>query len=220
MNTPPVPTLPGTRLPRMELLRFTSEHLDAVGAWMTPPGVRCWLDFGNGRQELSRRELFLLLTSPRVYARLFRLPGEGAPLGLVCLNNIDDQMGAMEVWVVRDGTVRRTVRNDVAGAIIGVMASGFLDHGRQVANSWVVASNRASIYLHNVVGMRRSGVQRSRHVVDGQRQDRWTYDMTLADFGELYPDVVSEQGRTFRGLQAAPTPALPSTHGAPEAAHD
>ncbi|KFE69492.1 GNAT family protein [Hyalangium minutum] len=206
MSTPQVPLLPGTKFPSVETLPFSLEHLDTVWGWMTPPNVRCWLDFGGGKQELPKRQLYMLLTSPRVCARLFRLPGDTQPLGLVCLNNIDDLMSAMDVWVVRDVSVRRTVRNDVAGAIVSVMATGFLDYGRQVANSWVVASHRASIYLHNVVGMKRSGIQRLRHVMEGRRYDRWTYDMTLADFGEMYPDVPSEKGRTFRTHLPNPTP--------------
>jgi hypothetical protein len=212
MSTQQVPSLPGTKFPWVETLPVGPDHLDTVWGWMTPPSVRCWLDFGGGRQELPKRQLYMMLTSPRVCARLFRLPGDTQPLGIVCLNNIDDLMDAMDVWVVRDVSVRRTVRNDVAGAIVSVMATGFLDYGRQIANSWVVASHRASIYLHKVVGMKRSGIQRSRHVMEGRRYDRWTYDMTLSDFGALYPDVLSEQGRTFR--THIPTP--PSADGNPE----
>ncbi|WP_224360669.1 GNAT family N-acetyltransferase [Hyalangium versicolor] len=193
-----LPRLPGTTWPRVELLPFGPQHLDMVWEWMNPPQVRCWLDFGGGRQDLSKRQLYLMLSNSHVCARLFQLPGDSRPLGLVCMNNIDDLMGSMDVWIVRDLSVMRPIRNSVTSAGARILATGFLDFGRQIATTWVVASNRASIYLHDIIGMRHSGTQRSRHVIDGRRHDRWLYDMTLAEFGQLYPDVPSEQGRTFR----------------------
>lgn len=203
-NTPSTALLPGTELPFVELSAMGAEDFDSVARWIGAERARVWLDLGSGRQELPRRQLYMMLIGQHSHARLFRLPNEPRPLGLVALRDVNDLMGSAEAWVIRDLSVP-SPRNVSAAACVRIFANGFLDLNRHLIHSWHVDCNRTSLRLHELVGMRRAGTLRQRHLIGGQRRDRWLYDMTRDEFGQRYPDVPSERGQTF-GNQATRDP--------------
>lgn len=189
--------IPGTEFPMLELVPLQPSHAGLLHAWVSDPKARDWLDFGGGRQEISKRELFLMVTSARNHARLYRLPGTQAPLGLICLNDATNLMGTAQAWVIR-GVYAHAPLNVTASACILAVATGFLDLGRHVIGSWVVANNYLSIAMHQKIGCTRSGVARQAHRVHGRCHDRLLFDITLEEFARRYPDVPSESGRTAR----------------------
>lgn len=187
----------GTEVPYVELFPVAAEHADLLSAWVSHDEARPWLDLGGGRQELPTRQLYMMLTGPRTHTRLFRLPGEDRPRGLVALLNANDAMGGAELWTVRDLTIPRPRRGLVEGAILRLFATAFLELDRHVIGAWIVETNARSHKLTDGVGMRRCGVQRARHVIDGQRLDRVLYDITRDEFAQAWPTVPSENGHRF-----------------------
>lgn len=199
----PYPRIPGTNLPMLELFAILPEHAELVHGWITDEKARDWLDLGSGRQFLSKRDLYLMLTSARNFARLFRLPGSETPLGLVCLIDVENQMGSAEVWGVR-GVYASGPPNISVAAFLLALANGFLEREREVIGSWVVDGNALSIAMHRQLAMTETGRQRSRHAMQGRRFDRLLFDMTRAEFAERFADVPTVTGRSFSQLGAEP----------------
>ncbi len=189
-----------TDLPMLDLFPVAKEHADLVHEWIHDPRAKCWLDLGGGRQDMSKRDLFLMVTSARNHARLFRLPGQDEPLGLICLNDSVNLMGSAEAWGVR-GVYSGAPANISASAFVLALASGFVDLGREVIGSWVVDCNQFSVAMHLKLGFQETGRMRNRHLMNGRHYDRVLFDMTRSEFAERYPDVPSENGLSIRQLQ-------------------
>lgn len=185
----------------LDLVPVGIQHAETLHDWVSDPKAKEWLDFGGGRQEISKRDLFLMVTSKRNHARLFCLPGDPKPLGLVCLNDATNLMGSAEAWCVR-GVFEDAPVNVTASACVLALATGFIDLGRNVIGSWVVDNNYFSIAMHVKLGCKKSGAARMRHRVNGRHHDRLLFDMTLEEFAQLYPDAPSESGRTFRQIHS------------------
>lgn len=196
-------------MPSVDLSPIHKEHAEMLHAWISDPRTRCWLDFGGGRRDISKRELFLLVTSARTHARLFSLAGEGRPLGLICLNDASNLMGSAEAWCVR-GVYEGGPLNITASAGLLALASGFIDLGRTVIGAWVVDCNYLSIAMHVKVGFKQTGRMRRRHFVNDRLHDRLFFDMTRDEFAERYPDVPAESGRTMRQLQTCADSCVPA----------
>jgi RimJ/RimL family protein N-acetyltransferase len=192
-------TIPGTSLPLLRRDPVLPSDMATVHRWVCDDSARVWLDLGGGRQTLSARELFLLLTSPRHHARLFRAPQGGEPLGLSCLNDVANLMGSAEIWGMR-GPHARGPRHMAAAAMLLMLADGFIDHQRMVIGSWIAEGNVFSIGMHARLGMRQGGRQRARHRIGDVHYDRLLFDMTRDEFARLYPDVAASSGATMRSL--------------------
>jgi RimJ/RimL family protein N-acetyltransferase len=191
--------VPGTDFPNLDVMAVTKEHSALLHRWITDPKAVRWLDLGGGRQSMSERDLFLMITSRRNHARLFCLPDTQKPLMLICLNDVVNLMGSAEAWCVR-GVYEGGPLNVAAAAGVLALANGFVDLEREVICAWVVESNEFSSAVHRKVGFKQTGRIRSRHLMNGRHLDRLLYDITRAEFADLYPDVPAESGRTMRQL--------------------
>jgi RimJ/RimL family protein N-acetyltransferase len=198
----PYAKIPGTDLPMLELFPMRAEHIDLVASWISDEKARCWLDLGGGRQELPKRNLYLKLTDTRNCTRLFRMPGTQTLLGLVCLNDVTNEMGSADVWGVR-GAYASGPANISVAAFLMMLATGFLDLDRHVIASWIVEGNEFSIAMHRRLGLVETGRQRNRHRMNGRQYDRLLFDITRDEFAARFPRVPSESGRTFE--REAPT---------------
>jgi RimJ/RimL family protein N-acetyltransferase len=196
-------TIPGTPLPMLQLVPLDPAHAALVHAWVSNDTARAWLDLGNGRQHMSQRDLYLMLTGPRTWARLFRVPGAGAPLGLVCLNDVHNEMGSAEIWGMRGSYSPADPPNVIAAAFVLGAANGFIEFGRQVIGSWVVEGNALSAGVQRLLGATETGRQRRRHVIGGRRLDRLMFDVTRDEFADRFPAVPGESGRTLREVSHA-----------------
>ena len=192
----------GKSIPFVEIKKVNERDCQSLSSWILDDRVARWMDFGNGKQNISSLQLSMMLMSKRNDARLFNIPYEKEALGITCLMAIDNQMGSSEIWVARNH-LNRNKRNPVyqhatASAVIQTLANAFLDYNLKVVSSWAVECNYHSHNLHETVGMRKAGTLRSHHLIGSKRYDRILYDMTYADFGELYPNIVSQAGNTFQ----------------------
>jgi len=200
-SMPPSDCIPGTNLPMLEFFPVDALTIDAVAGWVADDKARPWLDLGGGRQAMSARELFLMLTAPRNHARLFREPGGDRPLGLVCLNDAVNQMGSAEVWGVR-GSYAGGPRNVSVAAFLLMLATGFVDLDRQVIGSWVVDGNGLSLMMHHRLKLTETGRQRRRHLMNGVLHDRILFDITRDEFAQRFGAVPAESGRTLDSLRS------------------
>lgn len=193
------PRIPGTDLPMLEFFPVETQHADLLWTWINDERAKCWLDLGGGRQDLSRRELFLLLTSARNHARLFRVPGREEPIGLICLNDVTNAMGSADVWGVR-GAYTGVPANVSVSAFLLALATAFVDLERDVVGSWVVDGNLFSVAMHVKLGFREGGRQRARHRMNGMLHDRLLFDLTRSEFAERFAHVPAESGRCLADL--------------------
>lgn len=191
--------IPGTDLPVLELLPIERSHADLVWNWINDPRALCWLDLGGGRQDLSKRELYLMLTSKRNYARVFGVRGQNEPLGVVCLNDVTNVMGSTDVWGVR-GTYGGAPANVSVAALLQMLATAFVDLEREVVGSWIVDGNLFSVAMHVKLGFEQGGRQRRRHLMNGSHHDRLLFDLTRDEFAARFGSVPAESGRTMKGL--------------------
>lgn len=205
--------IPGTDLPRVAFSPVGFEHADMLHEWLSDERVRCWLDFGGGRQDLSKLALYALLTSKRNLARLFHPHGDPTPIGLIVMTDIDNPMGSSEIWGMR-GRYGTAPKHIATSAMLTAVATGFLDQGRDVMGSWLVDGNAPSLQIHRKLGLTETGRQRARHRMNDRLHDRVLFDITRAEFIERFPDVPSESGRTCRsvGWASAAQAAEPCEH--------
>jgi RimJ/RimL family protein N-acetyltransferase len=205
--------IPGTDLPLLRMDPVLPSDMETVHGWISDEKARVWLDLGAGRQSLSQREFFLLLTSPRNHARLFRAPEGGEALGLSCLNDVTNLMGSADIWGMR-GLYARGPRNMAAASMLLMLADGFVDHDRAVIGSWIADGNIFSVGMHERLGMRQTGRQRARHRIGEVYYDRLLFDMTREEFAARYPDVAASSGATMRSrLMGNPVaPCLEPAH--------
>lgn len=205
--------IPGTDLPLLRMDPVLPSDMAAVHRWICDEKARAWLDLGGGRQTLSTRELFLLLTSPRNHARLFRAPEGGEPLGLSCLTDVTNLMGSADIWGMR-GLYARGPRHMAAASMLLMLADGFIDYDRAVIGSWIADGNIFSVGMHERLGMRQTGRQRARHRIGDAYYDRLLFDMTRDEFAARYPDVPASSGATMRSrlLRMPASPRLEPVH--------
>ncbi|MDK2125936.1 GNAT family N-acetyltransferase [Parachitinimonas caeni] len=182
-------------LPDVYFKPLTGDDVALLEQWLEPANVHGWLDFGSGRQKLSRLQLQALVSSKKNWAR-FYCDAEGRPIGFMCMVDIDNPMGSAEVFGLR-GDLQNGPRHITTAAFINALATGFYDLDRSVMSTWVVASNRPSIQVHRKAGLTEVGRLRHRHVMAGERLDRVCFDITREEFGRLHPTAISEQGACY-----------------------
>ena len=193
--------IPGTGYPKVQFTAVQAKDIDMIAGWMENEKIHQWLDMGGGRQLISKMQLHSMLMSQRTCARLFGVPG-GLPIGLICIHDIDNLMGSADMWGLRGVYAKGPSNVATAAALVG-LATGYLDYGREVMRTWVVDGNHRSLLIHRKLGLREVGKARSCHVMNGKRYDRYLFDMTRDEFANLYPEVPSESGKTFRALSRA-----------------
>ncbi len=190
--------IPGTTFPSVQFNTIRAQDIDMIAGWMEDKKIHQWLDMGGGRQVVSKMQLHSMLMSQRTHARLFGMPGS-LSIGLICINDVDNLMGTADMWGLR-GVYEKGPSNIATAAALVGLATGFIDFKREVMRTWVVDGNHRSLLIHRKLGLREVGKARSCHVMDGKRYDRHLFDMTRDEFANLYPDVPSESGTTFRTL--------------------
>ena len=81
-----------------------------------------------------------------------------------------------------------------------MLATAFVDLGREVVGSWIVDGNLFSVAMHVKLGFRECGRQRHRHLMNGRHHDRLLFDLTRSEFAARFGAVPAESGRTMDEL--------------------
>jgi RimJ/RimL family protein N-acetyltransferase len=172
-----------TPSPRITLVPVeTPEMLRLVAGWVSAPENAQWLDFGDGRQRVSAEWLKIAQQRGTLALRVFAA-GDGTPIGVAGLGNINPLCRTATYWVVL-GDKRYGGRGYASLATSRMLGVGFTELGLRAINTWIVEHN-PSIAVARKVRFRPVGRQRQCHVIDGTAYDRLWFDMLASEHEEL-----------------------------------
>jgi RimJ/RimL family protein N-acetyltransferase len=150
-------------------------RLDLVHRWLTAPGNRQWLCFGDSREALSLATLKVMTQRRQHVLRAFT-DERGRPIGVVALGDVQWQSRSATIWCVL-GDKSLAGRGYGTEAMRQGVALGFGECNLASVNTWVVDANVASRRMVERVGFRVIGVQRRCHRLGDRLHDRWLFDI-------------------------------------------
>ncbi len=159
----------------------TPERLRLVAGWLNDPDNAKWLDFGDGRQQVTPEWLKIATQRGTLALRMFEAD-DGTPAGAGALGNINPHFKSATLWVVLGD--KRIVRNGYATrATRSILALGFEELRLHSINTWIVEHN-PSVGVARNVGFRPAGRQRQCHFIDGRAYDRLWFDLLASEHTE------------------------------------
>lgn len=167
----------------MKLLPLdTPERLRLAAGWMAQKENARWLDFGDGRRVPTPEWLRIVTQRPADVLRLFTGEGDGTPIGIVGLSEVDRGFRTGRIWVVT-GDKSWRARGHATRAASLLLTLGFDTLGLNAINTWIVEGN-PSVRIAERLGFRPIGRQRQCHWIDGQARDRLWFDLLAAEHRE------------------------------------
>ena len=160
------------------------EHYDLVAAWLSKKENYQWLDFGDGRQMVTREWLKISVQRRTQVLRLFTTDVENVPIGVVGLSNINPHFKTANLWVVL-GDKSRAGQGYASRAVSGMLTLGFTELDLHAINTWIVEHN-PSIRVAERVKFRPMGRQRQCHYIDGRVYDRLWFDLLAPEHLESW----------------------------------
>jgi RimJ/RimL family protein N-acetyltransferase len=157
----------------------TPERLHLISHWLAQKENYQWLDFGDGRQQVSPEWLKIAMQRRTQVLRLFTSDGEGAPLGVVALGQLNPAFRTANLWVVL-GEKASAGRGYATRAVSAMLTHAFTELGLHAVNTWIVEHN-PSVRVAEKVGFRPMGRQRHCHYIDGRAYDRLWYDKLASE---------------------------------------
>lgn len=180
----------------------SAADFELAAAWLQRKENNQWLDFGNGRAHITPAVLRIMAQRDTHFIRLYTLPGDDTPIGIVALNDVDRHRRTGTLWGVA-GEKSFRCRGWAQFAASRFLKLAFQELGLHSVNTWIVAHNpsqRAAVRL----GFRYVGRQRQCHFIDGQACDRLLFDMLAGELRELeHPAQWASPGRDHAGPQAS-----------------
>lgn len=164
----------------MHLEELSNDHLDLASDWMSRKENYQWLDFGAGRQVLSRSAIALMRSRDLHVLRLFAPAAGERPVGIVALSNVAETFGSATLWYVL-GDKGRQGRGHTTRAVAAMLDLAFGPLGLRSVNAWAVAGNAGSIKVLERNRFTLLGIQRCCHVIDGEERDRLLFDLLPED---------------------------------------
>jgi RimJ/RimL family protein N-acetyltransferase len=157
------------------------ELLRLVAGWLNAPDNAKWLDFGDGRQQVTPEWLKIATQRGTLVLRVFDAD-DATPIGAVGLGNINPHFKSATMWVVLGD--KRIVRHGFATrATRSILTFGFEELHLHSINTWIVDDN-PSIGVAHKVGFRPAGRQRQCHFIDGRAHDRLWFDLLASEHTE------------------------------------
>ena len=174
----------------MQLMPVDSpEMLQLVVGWLSQKENYQWLDFGDGRQLVSREWLKIAMQRGTHVLRVFTSDDE-VPIGVTGLTNINPHFKTANVWVVL-GDRNYAGQNYATRGISALMTLGFRELGLTAIHTWIVDGN-PSVHVARKVNFKPIGRQRQCHYIDGRAYDRLWFDVLASEHEEI-SDVRRQQ---------------------------
>ena len=167
----------------------TPELLQLVVGWLSLKENYQWLDFGDGRQLISREWLKIAMQRGTHVLRVFTAD-DGTPIGVTGFTNINPHFRTANVWVVL-GDRSYAGQNYATRGISALMTFGFQELGFAAIHTWIVDGN-PSVNVARKINFKPIGRQRQCHYIDGRPYDRLWFDL-LASEHEEFRDVRRQQ---------------------------
>jgi len=165
------------------------EMLQLVVGWLSQKENYQWLDFGDGRQMVSREWLKIAIQRGTYVLRVFT-SDDDVPIGVTGLTEINPHFKTANVWVVL-GDRNYAGQNYATRGISALMTYGFRELGLHSIHTWIVDGN-PSVAVARKVNFKPIGRQRQCHYIDGRACDRLWFDVLASEHQEI-PDVRREQ---------------------------
>ncbi len=175
-----------------------SGDLDAVSVWLADPRIYKWLDFGGGRQILSRSALAVAVNSGTHCIRAVR-DSTGRLIGITGLQHVNSPFRTGMIWGARP-TLRPPSRTNASLQIREMLRIGFTELGLRSIHAWVVERNKPSILAVLGGGMKPMGRQRLAHVIDGRSYDRLLFDIVAEEYAEQEDVLARFRSLPFRNM--------------------
>jgi RimJ/RimL family protein N-acetyltransferase len=160
----------------------TPELLQLVVGWLSRKENYQWLDFGDGRQLVSREWLKIAMQRGTHVLRVFT-SDDDFPIGVTGLTNINPHFKTANVWVVL-GDRSFAGRNYATRGISAMMTHGFRDLGLDAIHTWIVDGN-PSVAVARKINFKPIGRQRQCHYIDGKPYDRLWFDLLASEHQEF-----------------------------------
>ena len=165
------------------------ELLQLVVGWLSQKENYQWLDFGDGRQQVSREWLKIAMQRGTHFLRVFT-SDDGVPIGVTGLTSINPAFKTANVWVVL-GERSYAGQNYATRGISALMTLGFRELGLHAIHTWIVDGN-PSVNVARKVHFKPIGRQRQCHYIDGRAYDRLWFDLLASEHEEI-ADVRRQQ---------------------------
>lgn len=161
----------------------TAADFELAAGWLQQKENHQWLDFGNGRQQITPTLLRIMAQRDNHFIRLYALPGDERPVGIVALNNVDRHMRTATLWVVAgEKTFRHRGWAQIAASRLLTLA--FRELGLHSVNTWTVEHNPSQRSAERL-GFRLVGRLRQCHFIDGRPYDRLLFDLLASEHREV-----------------------------------
>jgi len=151
---------------------------ELVARWLSAPSVNRWLTSNWRGREVTPATIAMAVRNRR--NRLFLVVGEGIPVGLVSLAELDPIDRSAEIWYALDP--------DAAGgkgittqAVRLLVNHAFDDLGLMAVFLNIMSTNTPSIRVAEKVGFRPAGRVRQAMTCDGESVDRLLFDLVPDD---------------------------------------
>jgi RimJ/RimL family protein N-acetyltransferase len=159
------------------------ELLTLVAGWLARKENYQWLDFGDGRQLVSREWLKMVTQRQSAVLRVFTSDEEYQPIGVAGLLNVSPHFGTAGAWVVL-GDKSFARRGYATRALSGMLTYGFRELRLRSIHTWAVDDSICT-RLARRVGFKPMGRQRQSHVIDGRSYDRLWFDLLATEHKEI-----------------------------------
>lgn len=170
----------------MPIVRLTPlaspELIRLVAGWLARKENYQWLDFGDGRQILTSEWLKIMAQRDTYVLRVYTC-GDGAPLGVVGLDEVNRHFKTARVWAVAGESALRR-RGYATRAVSGMLTLAFRDLGLQTVTTWVLDTN-PSVRIAERLNFTFIGRQRQCHVIEGRAYDRLWFDLLASEHQQI-----------------------------------
>jgi RimJ/RimL family protein N-acetyltransferase len=153
----------------------------AIG-WLSQKENYQWLDFGDGRQQVSAEWLKIAMQRGTLFLRMITADLDDVPIGVVGLSNVNKNFKTANFLIVI-GERAYAKQGYATRAGLDMLTLGFRDLGLHSIHTWIVDGNH-SVRLARNMHFRPIGRQRQCHFIDGQAYDRLWFDVLAAEHQE------------------------------------
>jgi RimJ/RimL family protein N-acetyltransferase len=168
----------------MKLLPIDRPELfQLVAGWLALKENYQWLDFGDGRQQVTPEWLKIMTQRGNQVLRVFTADDDHTPIGVVGLSNVNPHFKTASFWVLL-GDKAYSRQGYATRATSKMLSLGFVELGLQVINTWIVEHNPSTGVAY-AVKFRPIGRQRRCHYIDGRAHDRLLFDILASEHEEI-----------------------------------
>lgn len=160
-----------------------SADFELAASWLRRTENNQWLDFGNGRRNITPAVLRIMAQRDTHFMRLYGMAGDDGPIGIVALNNVDRGMRTGTLWAVAGEKSFRN-RGWAQVATSHFLTLAFRELALHSVNTWTVEHNPSQRGLARL-GFRLIGRQRQCHFIDGRPYDRLLFDLLASEHREI-----------------------------------